>query len=202
MFHELLEGYQPGNIQLPQIRLVDDVEWQQLTAGYAGSPPGYETHRYLEANFLCAFAEARHVEFVDLHTGKLCLPPERFLIPVFQKMARSKGPFVVAMQYGFRDPMANGHEQVSSGRDDKNISRVIDPLHIITSGFADLFDWKRGYSRFTSKYLDIPRWDADLGTTSTKTSVYALSRYPQLSGLLVGETEYLIHLGERNAKDE
>jgi hypothetical protein len=203
MFQELIEEYRPGNIQLPAVRVVDDAEWKEITDGYMGSPSGYETHRYLETSFLCVFAEARHVEFLDMTTGKLCLPPERFLIPVFKKMAKSKGPFVVTMQYGFRNPMANGHERLSVRMEGEYTRRVLDPLKIVVGSFTGPYDWKRKYAQFASRHLELARWEADLGVNSnTTTSVYALSRYPQLSGLLVGREDYIIHFGESNAENE
>jgi hypothetical protein len=202
MFQELIEEYRPGNIQLPAVRVVDDAEWKEITNGYMGSPSGYETHRYLETSFLCVFAEARHIEFLDLTTDKLCMPPERFLVPVFQKIAKSKGPFVVTMQYGFRNPMAHGHERMSIRKEGAYTRRVVDPVQVIAGNFSGVFEWKRKYTQFASKYLDLSRWDADLGVTTTTTSIYALARYPQLSGLLVGREDYIIHFGESNAENE
>jgi hypothetical protein len=204
MFTELAEEYQPQNIRFPAIRIVNREEWLGLTNNWNTAPTGYFAHHYFGHSLLYAFADARHVEFIDLYTRKPCLPPEMFLVKVFKGMAKSRGPFVVSLQHAFRQPMMSWpYSPCSPRKTQSHTKRMLSTFGLVYGeGFGHVYPWTNSFTARTAKHLGVRKWDDSVGLLGTHTGLYLASRNPGMPVLLTNNEEYIIYKREGQHENE
>ena len=192
MFTELSEEYRPGNFQLPKVRSIDLEEWIDLTNNWHTVPDGYQAAIFANALLIAVFADAKHVEFVDLFTHRLCLPPAMFLIPVLKRVAKNRGPFVAMMQYGFRS--ANRWPYMFSvTRTDDTFRRFQELIALFSGNSTGLYDWRNVYQRAAAKILDTHRHDPDLSFIPMCTVLHSMRSIQPYPVMLRSNSEYLIY---------
>jgi hypothetical protein len=147
---------------------------------------------------LCVFAEANHVEFIDLFTGKLCLPPEMFLLKLFKAMAKSNGPFVAIFQFGYR--VSNQWPyQFSPVPTEENPRRVLALVRLVhRPGFYSDYDWRHAYQQRAARALNIPTHDASAGVHNLETAMATLRRN-HTSSMLCSSEEYIVYIPDGEA---
>jgi len=197
MFTELPEDFRPHTIDYPFQRVVDRDEWNRLTNDRQNTPDGYELHYDLEGQMLYAFADARHVEFVDLRTGKLCFPPEMMMVEVFKSIAKARGPFVVGLQYAFRSAQSDFPYTGSPHKSEVYTKRMVSPYGLLyEAGLGELWEFRDAFARRMMKRLQVRRYDVRIGIANSMPGFWQARQHPNRTYLLIHEREHIIYPAE------
>jgi hypothetical protein len=139
------------------------------------------------------FADATNVEFADAYTGSLLLPPERLTTPLFKSIAKSKGPFVTLVQYGFSTPNYQGEGQAA--KDEQHSRRFLSVMDWVYGAGLSAYDFTTLMARRLAKKLNIHRASSEIGIRNTRIYYYNTSRV-ETNLVLITPERHFWHMQE------
>ncbi|MGD8405308.1 MAG: hypothetical protein PVJ21_16730 [Anaerolineales bacterium] len=197
-FTELPEEYWPENFQFPEY-----VEMASATFTEMVDNSEYHTFHYVPGvPLMYIFADAKNVEFADAYTGRLMLPPEMLVVPIFKSMAKTKGPFVVSAFYGFIRYNDSFPYMCQPRKDENYGRRFFTPIELVyDTGFGSEYMFRDLLVRKLAKTLGIRRYSSNIGVNSTGVYQYQVQRY-NVPRLFVHQSQHIYYIPEASDENE
>jgi len=178
------------------VRQIAKPEWDEITNQGASVPDGYYVQEFVNGQLIAVFADAKHVELVDMFTGNLCMPPKMFLVPAFKAVAKYLGPLVATFQCTYR---SRSYPWVYT-------PNRVDDAQQWKTGFVDLlwcpgsntYDLVNAFDKYSRKVLNLSRYSTNHGRINFSSSLYTIV-HGTSDAMLHNDSEYIIYrnLGEQ-----